>query len=189
MKGKIILKWISNCISTLFIVLLVCVVFIVISSRAAGGEASLFGYQLKTVLSGSMEPEMQVGSVILVQLADENDRFKSGDVITFQTKDAILVTHRIIGVENDGQRFITQGDNNNGPDVEPVLAQNIVGKYSGWTVPYLGYAFHYANTKQGAILLLFIPGLLFLGHAIFTIWRTLRLIEVPKRSNPKGTID
>ncbi|MCJ7842227.1 hypothetical protein MUB24_15255, partial [Lederbergia sp. NSJ-179] len=38
MKGKTILKWISNCLSTLFIILLVCAVLIVISSRAAGGE-------------------------------------------------------------------------------------------------------------------------------------------------------
>lgn len=179
MKGKVILKWLGNCISTMFIILLVCAVFIVIASRAAGGETSLFGYQLKTVLSGSMEPEMQVGSVILVKQTEGDDTFESGDVITFMTKDAILVTHRIIGVENDGQRFITKGDNNNGPDVEPVLAHNIVGKYSGWTLPYVGYAFHYVHTKQGAILFMFIPGLLFLGHAIITIWRALRFIEVP----------
>ncbi|MCJ7843678.1 signal peptidase I [Lederbergia sp. NSJ-179] len=185
MKGKTILKWISNCLSTLFIILLVCAVLIVISSRAAGGEPSLFGYQLKTVLSGSMEPEMPVGSIIFIQLAEKKETFKSGDVITFKTKDDILVTHRIIEVQDSGQRFITKGDNNNGPDVEPVLAQNVVGKYTGWTIPYLGYALHFVNTKQGAVLMLIIPGLLFLGHAIFTIWRTLRLIEVPKESNLK----
>lgn len=181
MKGKTILKWISNSISTLLIILLVCAVLIVISSRAAGGEPSLFGYQLKTVLSGSMEPEMPVGSLILTKQVDEKETFKTGDVITFRTSENILVTHRIIEVEHNGQRFITKGDNNNGPDVEPVLADNIVGKYSGTTIPYAGYVFHYMNTKQGAVLFLFIPGLLFLGHAIFTIWRALRLIEGPKK--------
>ncbi|GIN71387.1 S26 family signal peptidase [Bacillus sp. J14TS2] len=182
MKGKTILKWLGNSITTLFIMLLVCAVFVVISSRAAGGEPSLFGYQLKAVLSGSMEPEMPVGSIILVQLTDENSTFTNGDVITFRTDENILITHRILEIENGGQRFITKGDNNNGPDVEPVMNQNIVGKYSGVAVPYVGYIFHYLNTKQGAFLLLFLPGLFFLGHALFTIWRALRLIESPNES-------
>ena len=94
-----------------------------------------------------------------------------------------MITHRIIEVQNEGQSYITQGDNNNGPDVEPVLAQNIVGKYSGFTIPYAGYALHYLNSGQGAVLFLIIPGLLFLGYAVFTIWRALRLIEVPKEVN------
>lgn len=185
MIGKTILKWMSQAISTLFIILLVCAVFIVLSSRAAGGEPSLFGYQLKAVLSGSMAPEMSVGSLILIQLTDEKEIFQAGDVITFRTDENILITHRIMEIEKSGQQFITKGDNNNGPDTQPVMAQNIVGKYSGVSIPYVGYAFHYMNTKQGALLLLVIPGLLFLGHAVFTIWRALRLIEVSQKSQLK----
>ena len=177
------LSWISNIVTTIIIIFLLITLFIVISSKAAGGEPSLFGYQFKTVLSGSMEPEMQTGSVILIQQAKNTAGFKKGDVITFKTKDNLLITHRIIDVQSEGQSYITQGDSNNGPDVEPVPAQNIVGKYSGFTIPYAGYALHYLNSGQGAVLFLIIPGLLFLGYAVFTIWRALRLIEVPKEVN------
>lgn len=185
MKGKKLIKCLGNGISTLLIILLICGVFVVIFSRISEGEPSLFGYQLKTVLSGSMEPELQEGSLILTQLIDEKETFKNGDIITFKTEDNVLITHRIMGVENAGKQFITKGDNNNGLDIEPVLVENIVGKYSGWTIPNLGYAFYYLNSKQGTVLFLIIPGLLFLGHAMFTIWRTIQLIEIPKEANFK----
>lgn len=151
-----------------------------ILTKAAGEEPSLFGYQLKAVLSGSMEPEIQTGSIISIKPVDDPTRFKKGDVITFRTRDDTLITHRIIEVKGDGQQYITQGDGNNGPDVEPVLAENIVGEYTGFNVPYIGYVLQYANSKQGAVLLLILPGLLLLGYAIVTIWRTLRLVEAPK---------
>ncbi|MEC2325744.1 signal peptidase I SipW [Lederbergia lenta] len=181
MRGKTNLRWISNIVTNLLFILLVCLVFIVISSKAAGGEPSILGYQLKTVLSGSMEPNMKTGSIILVESVKGTANFKQGDVITFKTKENILITHRIMKVENNGQRYITKGDNNNEPDVEPVLAQNIVGKYSGFTVPYAGYVLHFLNTKLGAVLLLIVPGLFFLGHAFFVIHRALRMIETPKK--------
>ncbi len=41
-----------------------------------------------------------------------------------------------------------KGDNNNGPDLEPVLADNVIGKYADITVPYAGYALNYANSKS-----------------------------------------
>ena len=52
--------------------------------------------------------------------------------------------------------YETKGDNNNGPDLEPVLAENVIGKYADITVPYAGYALNYANSKAGAALLLII---------------------------------
>ncbi|WP_062108293.1 signal peptidase I SipW [Bacillus niameyensis] len=182
MKRKMILTWINRIISTILFLLLISIVFVVIASRAAGGEPSLFGYQLKSVLSGSMEPAIQTGSIIAIQLTDDRTSLKEGDVITFKTKDNILITHRIIEIKDNGQQYITQGDNNNAPDVEPVLAQNIVGKYKGLTIPFVGYALQFINTKQGALLVLIIPGILFLGHAIWTIWRAIQSIEPPKRT-------
>lgn len=159
--------------------LLVFTVFAVISVKASGGDPSAFGYQFKSVLSGSMEPEIQTGSIIAIKEVDGTERFAEGDVITFITKDNIHITHRIVEVQDGGERYITQGDNNNGPDVEPVLAQNIVGIYTGFTIPYAGYIVNFANSKEGAALLLILPGLLLIGYAAVTIWRALRQLETP----------
>lgn len=174
-----ILKVISNIVTSLLFVMLICAVFAVIVSRASGGEANLFGYQFKTVLSGSMEPIVQTGSVIAIKQIKDKPRFEKGDVVTYKAKDDILITHRIVKVKGDGKSYITKGDNNNAPDPDPVLADNIVGEYTGYTVPYLGYAMNFAASKEGNALLLILPGLLLIGYAIFTIWRGLQQVSEP----------
>ena len=50
--------------------------FVVISSKASGGEPQVFGYQLKTVLSGSMEPAFNTGSIIAVKPSRRSNNFK-----------------------------------------------------------------------------------------------------------------
>ena len=76
--------------------------------------------------------------------------------------------------------YETKGDNNNGPDLEPVLAENVIGKYADITVPYAGYALNYANSKAGAALLLIIPSLL-LGYSAITIFSAIRSIDGEKK--------
>jgi signal peptidase len=71
--------------------------FIVLSSRLTGGEPQLMGYQVKAVLSGSMEPVFQTGSVISIKLGKDPSSYKKGDIITFQMEDK-LITHRIIKI-------------------------------------------------------------------------------------------
>ena len=45
-------------------------------------------------------------------------------------KDEKIITHRIIGVKDTNGKVMyeTKGDNNN--DLEPVLADNVIGKYA-----------------------------------------------------------
>src|SRR5690606_2260944 len=126
--------------------------FLVVASRASGGEPTILGYQLKTVLSGSMEPGIQTGSIILIELADEKTNFEKGDVITYlEPQQNILITHRIEEVQLNGARYITKGDNNNAPDQQPVLAENIVGEYVNITIPYVGYVFQFVSSGQGIV--------------------------------------
>lgn len=182
-----ILKRVSNVITSLLIILLVCTIFIVIAMRASGAEGpKLFGYQFKTVLSGSMEPKIHTGSMIAIRPAENASHFKKGDVVTYRAEDDILITHRIVKVRNHGKQYITKGDNNNAPDTKPVQRQNIVGAYAGFTLPYVGYATNFANSRGGSALLLILPGLLLLGYACFTIWRTLHQFESSKHQNTNG---
>lgn len=180
MTWKTIFRKIGNITSTILFTLLLFTTFAIIAYKAAGGEPNILGYQIKTVLSGSMEPGIQTGSIIAIKPVEDPNRFDKGDVITFQTKDNILITHRIVEVKGDGQQYITKGDNNNAPDPEPVLAQNVIGEYTGWTIPYVGYGINFANSKQGAVLLLILPGMLLLLYACVTIWRALKLVEAPR---------
>lgn len=101
----------------------------------------IFPYQSYGVLSGSMVPNLPVGSMVFVTQVDASD-LKVGDVITVNnpTRPGTLVTHRIVELKNtgNGKAIITKGDANGNPDPWFV---NATGK--GWrmafNVPYLGY--------------------------------------------------
>jgi signal peptidase I len=112
-------------------------------------------------------------------------RFKKGDVITFKINENTLVTHRITEVIKNPTivMYKTKGDNNKSPDVNPVISDNVVAEYKGFTIPYLGYIISFTSSKNGAFLML-LPGLLLLGYSIYTIWRTLKQLD---KNNSKST--
>lgn len=185
-KQKKIKKWINNIVTGILMILLISVATVVVISKVSGGEPQLFGYQLKTVLSGSMEPGIQTGSIIAVKLAEDKNNFKKGDVITFLAEEDILITHRITEVVKsaDSVLYRTKGDNNNAEDMNPVISDNVVAGYTGFTVPYVGYFNNFSQSKNGALLLL-IPGFLLLIYSAFTIWKVLSVIEL----RPKKQVD
>lgn len=179
MKLRTLGKWVSNFITGILFLVLIAMLFLVISSKAAGGEPQIFGYQLKTVLSGSMEPGIKTGSVIAVKSGGDMTRFKEGDVITFKQDENMLVTHRITEVMKNGTQVMyrTKGDNNSTEDMNPVLSDNIVAEYTGFTVPYVGYFIDFAKSKNGSALLLILPGILLLAYSIYTVWQVIRSID------------
>ncbi|MEW9674785.1 signal peptidase I SipW [Lentibacillus sp. L22] len=181
MNVKRIFKVINHLITFLLFAALLIMLLTVISMKASGGEASLFGYQVKTVLSGSMEPDIRTGSIIAVKETDSQHPFHKGDVITFKTNDGMIVTHRVMQVQKKDQTYITKGDANDAPDLEPVAQENIIGTYSGFTIPYLGYVMSFTNSKEGAALLMVLPGVCLVIYSIITIYRALRQIEQPKK--------
>lgn len=183
MKLATIKKIISHSITFILTIVLIAMLFIVISSKASGGEPQFFGYQLKTVLSGSMEPGIQTGSIIAVKLAGDTENFEKGDVITFRKDETTLVTHRITDVAKSGDQVLyrTKGDNNKTEDMDPVLSQNVVAKYTGITVPYLGYFMDFAKSKNGSLLFLVLPGVLLLGYSAISIWKALSQLDTNQK--------
>lgn len=180
---KKIFSFINHLTTVVLFLLLASMLFFVISSKASGGEPEIFGYQLKTVLSGSMEPGIKTGSIIAVKPGGDMTRFKQDDVITFMEEDGKLITHRITEViaSGDSVMYRTKGDNNNAEDINPVLSENVVAEYTGFTIPYVGYFINFSQSQNGAFLLL-IPGILLIGYAGITIWRAIREIELPKEN-------
>ena|SRR5690625_3487695 len=171
-------KFISSLTTSVLFVLMIVTLFTVIMNLATAEQPNVFGYELKTVLSGSMEPEFQTGSIIAVQPVEDTNQFQKGDIITFYSREEVMITHRVEEVKDNGSQYVTKGDNNSAADFEPVLAENVVGKYNGFTIPYAGYAAHFATSPEGALCLLVAPGLVLVSYAIFIITRGLRQLEV-----------
>ena len=84
------------------------------------------------IITGSMEPQIKPGDVILVEKITDMEhinKLKINDVIQFK-RDGILISHRIVDIENnenEGLLFKTKGDNNSGPDTDLVKPQDIKG--------------------------------------------------------------
>src|SRR5690625_251192 len=180
-KQKKWFQFINRLATTFMFIVLILTLFLVVNSKISGGHVNLFGYQIKTVLSGSMEPDIKTGSIIFVKTGGDMQRFNEGDVITFKADENILVTHRITDIENDGQQYITKGDANEGADIDPVLAENVVVQYTGFTIPFVGYVMNFASSQEGAALLLILPGTLLIIYAFITIWQAARVIDRTKK--------
>ncbi|MTH52390.1 signal peptidase I [Bacillus mangrovi] len=180
-KVRIVWKLLSQTLSLLLFILLLAMVVLVISSKASGGAPEFFGYQLKTVLSGSMEPGIKTGSIIAVKTGGNMKRFEPGDVITFKMNETDLATHRVVEKRTSGEAVIytTKGDHNKNADSEPVLAENVTAQFTGFTVPYIGYGIEYAKSKEGNALLFIVPGLMLIAYSGIVIWRALSRLEEP----------
>jgi signal peptidase len=130
-------------------------------------------YQAYTVLSGSMEPTLPIGSVIIAVPA-QADELRTGDVVTIVNpqQHGMLVTHRIVGIKDgpQGRTFTTKGDANSAPDSWVVTAKGSGWRYA-FSVPYIGYALSVLQSELGRLLLLVIPTLLLGGVMLVEIWR------------------
>ncbi|TCJ05786.1 signal peptidase I SipW [Cytobacillus praedii] len=184
-------KILSSILTAILFINLVVMAILVISSKASGGEPQIFGYQLKSVLSGSMEPTFLTGSIIAVQPleGEEKRSLKEGDVITFIDSEERLITHRVIGIKTSGEHVMyeTKGDNNNAADIDPVLSDNVQAIYSGFTIPYVGYFIDFAQSKEGSAILLITPGLLLLVYAAFSIYQGLKELDPQKKKTDSDT--
>lgn len=91
----------------------------------------LSGWNALTVLSGSMEPNINRGDVVLV----EPSKPKVGDVATFVEKDQSTTTHRVQKITRTA--YITAGDATGTLD-EPRNKKNLIGTVR-FTVPLIGW--------------------------------------------------
>lgn len=136
-KSSIRKTW--NVISSILVALVVLLALLLVGAR-------LFGLQVYTVLSGSMEPTYHTGSLIYVKKVDPYT-IRDGQVITFMLDENTIATHRVVGVVPDEEdstvvRFRTKGDANETEDGGLVHYKNVIGT-PVFTIPYLGFVANY----------------------------------------------
>lgn len=122
------------------------------------------------VLSGSMEPEIQAGDLIICRQTPASD-VNTGDVISFFDPDGngtSVVSHRVTAIATDatGQPvFTTKGDANNVDDATPVTADKVIGVYQ-FRIPGLGNVAMFMQSTQGLIVCVVVPVILLLAYDI-----------------------
>lgn len=111
------------------------------------------GWQVFTVVSGSMEPTYSVGDMIYVKPV-EPEEIKAGDVITFVMNENLVVgTHRVTEVEQREEHlyFHTKGDANDMVDAAAVMDQNVLGE-PVFAIPFLGYISNWVQRPPGSYI-------------------------------------
>lgn len=124
---------IFSVITSVLLVLAILFCGFVMLQLKSNGYVSIFGYSVFHVASGSMEPAIPVGTLIICQRTDIDD-IKQRDIITFLSLESYMlnkpVTHRVVGIENvNGETALrTRGDANNSEDGYYVTDENLVGR-------------------------------------------------------------
>ena len=158
---KKVLNAIMSVLSTLMMIVAVCVmVFTIISVNTFNRQdRSLMGYKAFIVLSDSMSAtDFDAGDLVLtkdVNLAE----LQEGDIIAYISENpdnyGEVVTHKIRTVNSDGT-FTTYGTTTDTDDAYPVSWEQVLGKYDK-AIPRVGAFFNFLKTTPGYICCIFVP--------------------------------
>jgi signal peptidase len=136
---------------------------VVLAVLVGAGVAWQQGWRVYAVRTGSMEPTIGVGDLV-VDGPPGRELPRIGQVVTVRTNQG-LVSHRVQGVlsNSDGPTFTTRGDANPAPDSWQVPQRNLVGVVQ-YTVPRAGYVTVFLQQPTG------VPALVLSTVAVLLAW-------------------
>ena len=117
---------------------------------------SFFGYKNFIVLTGSMEPTLHMGDIVIVK---ETTNIQDNDIIAFRERNSVI-THRVFEVRKEGGKeyYITKGDANSDTDQELLDKEQIEGKYC-FKIPFLGRVILFFQKPIGMMTLFILVGI------------------------------
>lgn len=122
-------------------------IFALNASRLAGNEVPMpFGVGASVVLSGSMEPNLSVGDLLLLH---QEENYRVGQIVVYQSGN-MAVVHRVAAI--DGETAVTRGDANNADDA-PIPVTAIKGRVV-LAIPLVGHLVWALKTPLGILLTL-----------------------------------
>jgi len=107
------------------------------------------GIEPYVVISGSMEPDIKMGSLCFVNKHAKYSDVKVEDVIAYTASTGNKVTHRVVSITSEG--IETKGDRNSASDGISTTEENFVGK-NIFSIPKLGYLVKLMQTLRGKII-------------------------------------
>ena len=124
------------------------------------------------VQSGSMEPTIHAGDLVIVRPPPADGSYSVGQIITFHPTPGYTTTHRIADINSDG--IETKGDANATPDVSRIQSGQIAGVVTA-VIPFGGYVAVFLQQPLGWVVLILVLALGFL------LWE---LAHVKRKSAP-----
>lgn len=126
-----------------------------------------------TVLSGSMEPAIAAGDLVVARPTAPSD-VRLGDVVTFEDPERgdRLTTHRVGGIRQERGKveLVTKGDANDATERWRVPVDSELGRVI-YRVPWVGNLTVLATRPLGFALMIALPLLLLAINELLRIWR------------------
>lgn len=128
--------------------------------------AHVTGFSPLVVRSGSMEPTISTGAMVLVRTIPAAE-VAVGDVVAVDRPDGTRVIHRVLTVEPAGatSTLTLKGDANDDPDPQPITVDD--AGLLVWTVPSVGRVAAFLASAKGG----FVLGCVMTGVALTTLRR------------------
>jgi signal peptidase len=169
---------VSKILETIVVILIVVIgLFLLITLFPIKGN-----YQIKIVLSGSMEPAIKTGSIVIMK---PSATYSTGDIVTFgkDTKKDVPTTHRIVSSRavEGVMLYTTKGDANNSPDTTEIRLSNIHGKVL-FSIPYMGYIIDFVKKPLGMVVVIVIPAIYIVYDEISKIISEIKRMRKSKLS-------
>ena len=134
MKEKKKTSKLASYLTTALLIVAICLCLFVFVQVVNRGYVSFFGYSFFRVSTGSMEPTLPVGTLIMTEETDIGD-VEIDDIVSFYSKETYMqgriITHRVVAkdVGSDGRVYLTtRGDANSAADVHFVDSENLIGR-------------------------------------------------------------
>lgn len=155
------------------------------------GLPNAFHAKSLTVMSGSMEPTIGTGDVVVARQTSPMD-VRVGDIVTF--RDPLdherLITHRVreMHVQGGDVVFVTRGDANTGEEHWALPKDGTIGRVA-YRVPKLGYFMVWFHSRFGLLLLIVLPTLVLGASELWHLWRPRGAHEPGATRRPVATLE
>ena len=148
----------------------------IVALMLAAAVPVIFGGKSFSVMSGSMEPAVATGDLVMTTPISPGEA-AGGDIVTFTDPEdqGRTLTHRVASAQRrgDSYQFVTKGDANRDAERWTVPADGRIGRVA-YTLPKVGYVLSLGRSPAARVVLITVPALLLAGFALMSIWRPRR---------------
>ena len=192
---KKILRIVSDVLLVILFIFCLLLLLLTVTMRSENASSQFFKYEMRYVLTGSMEPEIRQGDLIVIERVPEEDAqsyyasLKEEDIITFYWYDSAnleerVITHRITKVQPTGDGnyvYTTQGDAVE-EDTQIVYSSEdkIIGKVV-WKSHFIGLIMTIMRSPWGIVCCIIIPAALMIVYEVIKIINVFRNEKEEKR--------
>lgn len=171
-------KKVGSVLSTLVLAVTILLCLMVMFQVFTKGYVQIGGMSLFRIVTGSMEPELPVGTLVMCNKTDINE-IEVNDIVCFRSLDekiyGEIVTHRVVGItvaDGGETMLVTQGDANLSADTQYVTYRNLIGKVNYYSKE--SGIVDILSDKVGFMILVLVPTLLIAGFVLRSCMSNIR---------------